>query len=158
MMAPITRLAAAALLFSSFFVNAAPVRAPNSNPSFSTDDAYSNSPVTQTLEKRGAKYSQIMACKKPGTIAITFDDGPYKYTRKLLEELDKIPGKPKVTFFVNGDNNGKITDYADVVADAFKAGHQIGSHTWDHKDLNKLNDDARKDEMKKRKYFFFFWL
>ncbi|KAF9375356.1 hypothetical protein CPB97_011520, partial [Podila verticillata] len=147
-MAPITRLAAAALLFSSVFVNAAPVLDPNANSAFSTDGAYGNSPVAQTLKKRAARYSQVYTCKTPGTIAITFDDGPYKFTRQLLQELDKIPGKPKVTFFVNGDNNGKITDYADVVADAFNAGHQIGSHTWDHKDLNTLNPTARENEMK----------
>ncbi|KAF9213462.1 hypothetical protein BGZ59_005331 [Podila verticillata] len=148
-MAPITRLAAAALLFSFVFVNAAPVLDPNANRAFSTDGAYGNSPVAQTLKKRAARYSQVYTCKTPGTIAITFDDGPYKYTRQLLKELDDIPEKPKVTFFVNGHNNGEIKDYADVVADAFKAGHQIGSHTWDHEDLNKLSLTAREDEMKK---------
>ncbi|KAF9284236.1 hypothetical protein BGZ74_001781, partial [Mortierella antarctica] len=111
-MAPITRLAAAILVFSSVFVSAAPVLAPLApNTSLNTDGAYGSSPSTESLEKR-ASYGQVFACKTPGTIAITFDDGPYMFTKDLLDELDKIPGSPKVTFFVNGSNNGKITDYA----------------------------------------------
>ncbi|KAG0335837.1 chitin deacetylase [Podila horticola] len=148
-MAPITRLAAAILVFSSVFVSAVPVLAPLApNPSLSTDGAYGNSPTTESLQKRASSYAQVFKCKTPGTIAITFDDGPYKFTKNLLDELDKIPGSPKVTFFVNGHNNGDIATYASTVKRAYESGHQIASHTWDHKDLTTLDDAARATEMK----------
>ncbi|KAG0034297.1 chitin deacetylase [Podila clonocystis] len=147
-MAPITRLTAAILVFSSVFVSAVPVLAPLApNPSFSTDGAYGDSPSTESLQKRASSYAQVYACKTPGTIAITFDDGPYKFTTNLLDELDKIPGSPKVTFFVNGNNNGKITDYASTVKRAYNSGHQIASHTWSHRDLATLKTEDRKAEM-----------
>ncbi|KAF9337372.1 hypothetical protein BG006_004999 [Podila minutissima] len=148
-MAPITRLAAAILVFSSVFVSAAPVLAPLApNTSLNTDGAYGSSPSTESLEKR-ASYGQVFACKIPGTIAITFDDGPYMFTKDLLDELDKIPGSPKVTFFVNGSNNGKITDYASTVKRAYNSGHQIASHTWSHKDMTTLSSSGLKSEMTK---------
>lgn len=34
-------------------------------------------------------YGQaIFNCKKPGTVALTFDDGPWKYTEQLLDVLE----------------------------------------------------------------------
>jgi peptidoglycan/xylan/chitin deacetylase (PgdA/CDA1 family) len=39
---------------------------------------------------------------KPGYIALTYDDGPHKYTRNLVSLLNR--NKVKATFFVNGHN------------------------------------------------------
>lgn len=71
----------------------------------------------------------ITQCTKPGTFAITFDDGPYIYTDKILDIL-KANGI-KATFFVNGLNWGDINDAANSarVRRAINEGHQIGSHT-----------------------------
>lgn len=41
-------------------------------------------------------------CKEPGTFALTFDDGPYKYTPQLLKLLND--NDVKATFFINGKN------------------------------------------------------
>jgi hypothetical protein len=47
----------------------------------------------------------IYECLKPGTVAITYDDGPYIYTDEVLNKF-KAAGF-KATFFVTGNNLGK---------------------------------------------------
>ena len=69
----------------------------------------------------------IDRCTTPGTIALTFDDGPYQYTADLLDVLHQN-GAP-ATFFLNGQNIGSIYDYADVIQRMHSEGHQIASHT-----------------------------
>ncbi|KAL1923619.1 uncharacterized protein VTP21DRAFT_8599 [Calcarisporiella thermophila] len=84
-------------------------------------------------------------CARPGTFAITFDDGPYIYTEQLVDWLNK--NKFVATFFVNGDNWGSIYDYAAVLRKAYNAGHLIASHTWSHADLTKLSTTQIRTEM-----------
>ena len=69
----------------------------------------------------------IDRCTTPGTIALTFDDGPYQYTAELLNILSRNGARG--TFFVNGQNWGNIYDYTGVVQRMHNEGHQIGSHT-----------------------------
>ncbi|CAG8629717.1 11847_t:CDS:2, partial [Racocetra fulgida] len=69
----------------------------------------------------------ITNCAIDGTAAITFDDGP--------SEARGITA----TFFVNGNNQNCIYDYADVILRIYEDGHQIGSHTWSHLDLALLD-------------------
>ena len=70
-------------------------------------------------------------------IAITFDDGPaYNKTDKLLKELDKRDAR--VTFFMLGELANKQKD---LVKKAYNYGHTIGSHTYDHKNLKKLDHE-----------------
>ena len=69
----------------------------------------------------------INRCTTPGTIALTFDDGPYQYTSELLDLLSR--NGVRGTFFVNGQNFGNIYDYAGVVQRMHNEGHQVASHT-----------------------------
>lgn len=69
-------------------------------------------------------------------IAFTFDDGPGgKYTDMLLDGLDKYDAK--VTFFVLGN---RVNQFANNIRRAYKEGNQIGSHTYNHLNLYRLND------------------
>ena len=64
----------------------------------------------------------------PKIVCLTFDDGPSKNTRPILEILDKeqVPA----TFFVCAqDANEK---YLPLVADIAAAGHQIALHSATH--------------------------
>jgi peptidoglycan/xylan/chitin deacetylase (PgdA/CDA1 family) len=70
----------------------------------------------------------ISSCTVPGTVALTFDDGPYIYTDELLGIL--ASNGVVATFFVNGQNYAAIADYASTIQRAANAGHQIGSHTY----------------------------
>ncbi len=61
-------------------------------------------------------------------IALTFDDGPHPYyTRQILEILDKY--NVKATFFFVGQN---IENYPETAELVYKAGHEIGNHTYTH--------------------------
>ncbi|KAF9162977.1 hypothetical protein DFQ26_003068 [Actinomortierella ambigua] len=124
-----SRLATVAALFTTALVSTAPIDHGHSEP---------------TLEKR-APTSAIYRCKKPGTIAITFDDGPWLYTGGLLDILKSR--NVKATFFFNGFGWGHIDNFATVVKRAFDEGHQVASHTWDHKDLALLSESEVIAEM-----------
>lgn len=67
--------------------------------------------------------------------AITFDDGPGPYTDRLLDGL-KARGV-KATFFMLGS---RAEMYPSVVKRAYREGHQIANHSYDHPDLTTLSD------------------
>lgn len=91
----------------------------------------------------------LSACTVPGTVALTFDDGPYIYTQDLLNILNDKG--VKATFFVNGANWGApITNDANaqqVLQNAYNGGHQIASHTWSHANLDTLSEDGIRAQM-----------
>ncbi|KAF8438309.1 hypothetical protein BGX38DRAFT_1209932 [Terfezia claveryi] len=91
----------------------------------------------------------LSACTVPGTVALTFDDGPYIYTQRLLDILN---GRGvKATFFFNGDNWGPAitvdSDAQQVIRNTYNTGHQIASHTWSHPDLDTLSADGIQSQM-----------
>lgn len=67
-------------------------------------------------------------------IALTFDDGPSKYTEKLLDALERYDAR--ATFFMVGNN---VKKRPEVVARMKEIGCEIGNHTTDHKRLTELN-------------------
>ena len=76
-------------------------------------------------------------------IAITFDDGPHKqHTPELLNIL-KDEGV-KATFFVLGS---KVRDYPDIVKRMWCEGHQVGNHSYSHKQLTRLSPMQLQDEI-----------
>ena len=72
----------------------------------------------------------IRKCTVPGAFALTFDDGPYKYTGQVLDMLKKA-GMP-ATFFVNGKNWGDIEspEGTALIKRTIAEGHQVASHTY----------------------------
>ncbi|KAF9980954.1 chitin deacetylase [Mortierella antarctica] len=132
----ISHLATAALLFTSVLVNSAPAFEPTN--------------IAQSLIHKRADSSEsviITKCTQPGTLALTFDDGPYIFTEELLNTLKT--NNVKATFFVNGHNYVDIQDtkYAKLIESAKSDGHQIASHTWDHADLATLSKEKILAEM-----------
>ncbi|KAF9159094.1 hypothetical protein DFQ26_006919 [Actinomortierella ambigua] len=101
--------------------------------------------VMSELVKRAPTAAIITNCTQPGQVALTYDDGPSNYTQKLIDYLNSK--KAYATFYVNGDNNGRIEDHASAVLSAYQAGHQIASHTYSHDDLNTLSDERIASEM-----------
>ena len=78
-------------------------------------------------------------------IAFTFDDGPSETnTNYLLDNLDKYDAK--VTFFVLGS---RVNSNKETIKRAYLEGNDIGSHTYNHRNLNLLSDVALMDEVKK---------
>lgn len=70
------------------------------------------------------------------SVAITFDDGPSRYTWKVKEIMDKY--NVKGTFFMLGCNLS--TGYTDTLKSLVNSGYEIGIHGYSHKMLTKLSD------------------
>ncbi len=78
-------------------------------------------------------------------VALTFDDGPAKNTTATLLDTLKQYGV-KATFFVQGVN---VDARPELVARAHQEGHEIGNHTYDHKDLTKISMDEVNQQINK---------
>ncbi len=63
-------------------------------------------------------------------IAFSFDDGPSKYTKRILDTLAEYGAR--ATFFMVGYN---VEKNADIVQMVYDAGCEVANHTMDHKDL-----------------------
>lgn len=90
----------------------------------------------------------IYVCNKPGTVALTYDDGPYIYTDGMLD-LFAARGA-KATFFITGNNNGKGAideNWSAVIKRMVAEGHQVASHTWSHQDLSLITNEQVYDQM-----------
>ncbi|EAT77992.2 hypothetical protein SNOG_14800 [Parastagonospora nodorum SN15] len=61
-----------------------------------------------------------------GQLALAYDDGPSQNTQKLVDTLSAAGAKG--TFFVTGC----IYNQKSALQNAYKAGHQIASHSWSH--------------------------
>lgn len=77
-------------------------------------------------------------------VALTFDDGPSKYTSKILDTLKKYDACG--TFFVIGN---KVEFYSKTIQRMIKEGSEIGNHTYNHKWLNRLSKNEFNDELNK---------
>ena len=78
-------------------------------------------------------------------VAITFDDGPnLDTTIPLVDALEEFDAK--VTFFVLGS---RVKSHQDALRYAYEHGHQIGSHTYNHLDLTKLDEATLKNEIER---------
>ena len=75
--------------------------------------------------------------------AITFDDGPTpEYTPRILAAL--ATAGITATFNVMGWNGVR---HADLLREVVAAGHEIGNHTWTHRDLTTLTAAETREEM-----------
>ncbi|KAF6838434.1 chitin deacetylase [Colletotrichum musicola] len=95
----------------------------------------------------------VYSCVNPDDVALTFDDGPDRYTNDLLDLLKKY--NASATFMVTGNNNAKgeidntTLPWANVIKRMYNEGHQIASHTWSHADLCQITSAQRRNEMYK---------
>lgn len=69
-------------------------------------------------------------------IALTFDDGPSKYTNEIIDILKK--NNAVATFFVVGN---RLSFYEDTLKNMLNTGNEIGNHSYSHKWLNRLSKD-----------------
>lgn len=69
-------------------------------------------------------------------VALTYDDGPNpKATNAILDVLEKYDAR--ATFF---DLGSLVEKYPDVVKREEALGCEVGSHSYDHKNFNKLTN------------------
>ncbi|WWD18831.1 hypothetical protein CI109_103286 [Kwoniella shandongensis] len=90
-------------------------------------------------------FQVINNCQVSGDVALTFDDGPFAYEGDVASVL----GNQKGTFFLNGNNYECIYNQIDQVRALHAAQHTLGSHTWSHADLTKLDEAGINEELRK---------
>lgn len=67
-------------------------------------------------------------------VALTFDDGPSKYTEKILDVFNEY--NQKATFFINGED---VPDHKNAIIRQHDEGFLTANHTQNHKTLTKLS-------------------
>ena len=96
----------------------------------------------QTAERTGIGHGYPALGLAPGEIILTFDDGPNpKTTPTILDALAK--DCVQATFFMIGK---RAEANPELAARVREAGHSVGSHSYSHRELNKLaSEDATQD-------------
>jgi len=69
-------------------------------------------------------------------IAITFDDGPSRYTLHILDTL--VENNSSATFFAVGS---RVYKYPQIVERIHNQGSEVAGHSWNHARLTELSDD-----------------
>ncbi|MEW2293827.1 polysaccharide deacetylase family protein [Streptomyces sp. NPDC006743] len=84
-------------------------------------------------------------CRQAKCIALTFDAGPSENSARLLDILKekKVPA----TFFLLGARH--IDKYPELVKRMAAEGHEVASHTWDHKILTEISEAQIRDELRR---------
>lgn len=78
------------------------------------------------------------------TVALTFDDGPNgSKTLRLVELLHQ--NKMHATFFMVGN---RMATAPDVIKEVLKTGNEVGSHSYNHKNLTRLTKEELLEEEK----------
>lgn len=76
---------------------------------------------------QGKIVDHISPRNQEKVIALTFDDGPWPETPKVLTVLREF--NVKATFFILGQN---LLLYPEIIKQVVQEGHAVGNHTWTH--------------------------
>ncbi|MFJ4465886.1 polysaccharide deacetylase family protein [Streptomyces sp. NPDC089424] len=84
-------------------------------------------------------------CRRAKCVALTFDAGPSENSPRLLDILKEkqVPA----TFFLLGKRH--IEKFPELVRRMADEGHEVASHTWDHKILTELEPDEIREELRR---------
>jgi peptidoglycan/xylan/chitin deacetylase (PgdA/CDA1 family) len=85
---------------------------------------------------------QVQANAKRKTVALTFDDGPSKYTPQVLDILKK--NNVKATFCMLGNNVGP---YRKTAKRLVREGHRLCNHSRNHPDFTTLSNSAARQQI-----------
>ena len=82
--------------------------------------------------------------KKEKAVALTYDDGPSKFTNRILDCLERYGAK--ATFFVIGNS---VYAYPDALLRAHNMGMEIGNHTMTHPRLTSISSSEVRTQLDK---------
>lgn len=109
-------------------------------------EATAVAPVIQQPEEgkvESAAVQEAVDCARVACLALTFDDGPHsEVTPRVLDALERYGAK--ATFFIIGS---RAASHSDLVRLIHSKGHEIGNHTWSHRNLSKLSPQEVQDEV-----------
>jgi peptidoglycan/xylan/chitin deacetylase (PgdA/CDA1 family) len=97
------------------------------------------------MSTQAPQYRVISSVDLPDTsrrVAITFDDGPSRWTDDFLEVLEG--SNARATFFVIGQ---AIDERTATVAELARCGHEIGNHLFSHPRPDLISDEELEDEI-----------
>ncbi|KAG8909026.1 Carbohydrate esterase 4 protein [Tulasnella sp. 403] len=97
-----------------------------------------------------AKAKVYEHCVDKHAVALTFNDGPGKWTTTIVDILNEEGAKG--TFFVNGNRDGNCiysNENVHRLKKIYESGHEIASHAWEHKDLTGLSKSQIKSQLTK---------
>lgn len=77
-------------------------------------------------------------------IALTFDDGPSRYTEYILDLLEEHGGQ--ATFFVLGY---RVMPHRSTVQRTIDIGSEVLGHTWSHRQLTRLSEEQLKFDLRR---------
>ena len=101
--------------------------------------------VGASLPERAAAADSPAEVENIKYVALTFDDGPSpRCTPQLLDGLNERG--VHATFFVVGC---QVVKDPDIVTRMAAEGHQVGNHSYDHKELDKLSAQEAAQDMRK---------
>lgn len=93
----------------------------------------------------GVVFRMPQSGNKPGTVYLTFDDGPIpEATPKVLDILDEHD--VKATFFMVGQN---IEKYPALLEEVLKRGHSVGNHSLHHIRGLRISPEEYLDDVEK---------
>lgn len=96
----------------------------------------STTPVEESLTVTEADSTKYTIDPDKPMLALTFDDGPSAHTDRLLDVFEKYDSKG--TFFIIGN---LIDSRASTLVRIASEGHEIGNHSWSHKQLTDLSKE-----------------
>jgi peptidoglycan/xylan/chitin deacetylase (PgdA/CDA1 family) len=89
----------------------------------------------------------LVAPRRPGELALTFDDGPNpRWTPRLLETLARFD--VRATFFSVG---GYAQQQPELLRQMAAAGHLVGCHSWSHPNLALTRSGKIEEELSRSK-------
>jgi peptidoglycan/xylan/chitin deacetylase (PgdA/CDA1 family) len=89
--------------------------------------------------------ARVRTCASPGTIALTFDDGPDPiWTARVLAELGRL--RATATFFVDAR---RALTHPELIEAMTAAGHEVGFHCVEHVRHSELSDAEVESEVER---------
>ncbi len=106
-----------------------------------------NAPVILSFDVE--EHNRIEAARKfvcPPDLRCTYAERMVAMTRRLLDELAKR--QALATFFIVGEI---ARSHPQLVRDIHSAGHEVGSHSWDHRSVHYFTPESFREDLMRSK-------
>lgn len=105
--------------------------------------ADSDSPVVLSFDvEEHDRIEAAAGINCPAEVRQTYADRMESTTRRLLDQLAEA--KTQATFYVVGQI---AISHPELVRDIAKAGHEIGSHSWQHLRIHRMNPESFREDL-----------